>query len=173
MSRARGFTLVELLIVIGVISILFSIAVPWLLAARMSAHEASAISSLQAINDGQAVYREVCGKGHYAPSLPALGEPSPSSGQAFISPDLASADVVEKSGYRVAMGGEAPEAPVTSCTGADTLNGYFATADPLRPGSSGRRFFGTNAGRVIYDNSETFTGKMPEMGPPEAGSELR
>src|SRR5574338_1231243 len=98
-QNRAGFTLIELLIVIAVISILASIAIPWLLSARMSANEASAISSLEAINDAQALYREVCGKGRYAPNLPALGVPVPSTGDAFLSPDLVTAEVVVKSGY--------------------------------------------------------------------------
>jgi type IV pilus assembly protein PilA len=172
-QRRHGFTLVELLIVVAVISILAAISIPWLLAARMSANEASAISSLQAINDAQALYREVCGKGRYAATLPALGQPAPSTGEAFISPDLASADVLAKSGYLFTMSGAPGEAPAKGCNGADTAAGYAATADPLRPGNSGRRFFGTNHTRVIYQNSESYTGHMPEDVPPAEGTELK
>lgn len=168
-----GFTLIELLIVIAVISILASIAIPWLLSARMSANEASAISSLEAINDAQALYREVCGKGRYAPNLPALGIPVPSTGDSFLSPDLVGGDLVVKSGYQFTMGGSPGETPAKGCNGVDTNSGYFATADPLRPGNTGRRYFGTNATRVIYEGAAPFTGKMPESGPPAEGTELK
>jgi prepilin-type N-terminal cleavage/methylation domain-containing protein len=168
-----GFTLIELLIVIAVIAILASIAIPWLLSARMSAHEASAISSLQAINDAQALYRDTCGKGRYAPNLPVLGVPAPSTGVAFLSPDLTGGDVVVKSGYQVTMGGAPGEFPPVSCNGSETTAGYFATADPTRPGNSGTRFFGTNSTRVIYEGVQSFAGKMPEDGAPEGGTELK
>jgi type IV pilus assembly protein PilA len=172
-AQQGGFTLIELLIVIAVISILAAAAIPWLLSARMSANEASAISSLQAINDAQALYREVCGKGHYAPNLPTLGIPAPSTGQAFLSPDLVTADVVSKSGYQLTMGGTPGEVPTKGCNGADTNTGYYATADPLRPGNSGRRYFGTNTRRVIYSGVQSFSGNMPEDGPPAEGTELK
>ena len=168
-----GFTLIELLIVIAVISILAAVAIPWLLSARMSANEASAISSLEAINDAQALYREVCGKGRYAPNLPALGIPAPSTGEAFLSPDLVSAELVLKSGYQFALGGSRGEIPAKGCNGVDTTIGYFATADPLRPGNSGRRYFGTNGSRVIYVGEQSFVENMPESGPPAAGTELK
>lgn len=169
----RAFTLIELLIVIAVISILASIAIPWLLSARMSANEASAISSLQAINDAQALYRQVCGKGRYAPNLLTLGVPAPATGEAFLSPDLVSADIVSKSGYQFTMGGSPGEAPAKGCNGAETVVGYTATADPLRPGNSGRRYFGTNGTRVIYFGAQTFAGNLPEDGPPAEGTELK
>lgn len=173
-ARERaGFTLIELIIVVAVISILAAAAIPWLLSARMSANEASAISSLQAINDAQALYREVCGKGRYAPDLPALGIPAPATGEAFLSPDLVAADVVSKSGYQLTMGGSAGEVPFKGCNGAETTVGYYATADPLRPGHSGRRFFGSNATRVIYSGAQSFAGNMPEEGPPAEGTELK
>lgn len=168
-----GFTLIELLIVIAVIAILAAAAIPWLLSARLSANEASAISSLEAINDAQVLYREVCGKGRYAPTLTSLSLPAPSTGDAFLSPDLTAADVVTKSGYQFTMGGSPGEHPAQGCNGADTNVGYFVTADPLRAGDSGGRYFATNGSRVIYWSTETLAGKMPEEGAPAEGTELK
>ena len=48
-----------------------------------------------------------------------------------------------------------------------------ATADPLIPGSTGRRFFGTNVDRIIYEHQESLTGNMPDSGAPKAGQEIR
>ena len=56
-SSAKGFSLIELLVVVGVILILASIAVPNFLKARRSANEAAAVASLKAIGSGQLAYR--------------------------------------------------------------------------------------------------------------------
>jgi hypothetical protein len=154
-----------------------SVAVPWLLQARIAANEASAIASLSAINSAQAVYRSACGGGRfYAPTLATLGMPHPATGEAFISPDLAQADQVAKSGYLIQMTGTPPADAATAkptCTGAEAVEGYTATADPLRPGWSGRRYFGTNASRAIYEHVESLAGRMPGDGPPPVGREVR
>ena len=184
----RGFTLVELLIVIAVVSILFAIAAPWVLSARRTAHETSAIHSLDAINEAQVAYKEHCGRGQYAVSLTGLGMPMPTTGQAFLSPDLTSADEIVKSGYRIVMtrdvpsaaplegdsAGEHPEfADRQGCNGAGTWPIYVVTADPIQPGVTGGRFFGTNTDRVIYESAETLVGKMPPKGAPAGAAELR
>lgn len=171
--RPGGFTLVELLIVIAVISILFAIAAPWVLNARRSAREAAAIAALTAINDAQSAYRAQCGGGGYAASLPVLGQPHPRTGAAFLSPDLTSGAEVVKSGYLVRMYGTAPPEPRKDCNGVDTVDAYVATADPAQPGQTGARFFGTNTSRVIYEHNETLVGRMPGAGAPDVGVELR
>ncbi len=66
----RGFTLIELTIVIAVIAIVAAIAVPNLLEARKRANEASAISSLRAVHAAQTIYRGR--QPVYADSMPSL-----------------------------------------------------------------------------------------------------
>jgi prepilin-type N-terminal cleavage/methylation domain-containing protein len=192
--KARGFTLIELLIVVGLVAILFAAAVPWLLNARIAANEASAVSSLESINNAQALYREVCGKGQYAAALPGLGQPMPTTGDVFLSPDLTGSEIVVKSGYQIAMSGLTPEpvaepesaeptdvlqgatepvSPGKGCNDADTAPAYIVTADPVRPGNSGRRYFATNGSRAVYENTETFVEKMPATGAPPVGAELK
>jgi prepilin-type N-terminal cleavage/methylation domain-containing protein len=170
---AAGFTLIELMIVIAVIAILVAAAVPWLLRARITANEAAATTALRAINDAQAIYSEVCGRGRYAVSLTGLGQPMPATGQAFVSPDLSAGDRVEKSGYELTMAAAALEEAVPGCNGAATASGYHVTADPLRPGISGTHYFATNASRVIYQHDESFVDEMPDSGAPAAGTELK
>ena len=47
------------------------------------------------------------------------------------------------------------------------------TADPLHPATSGMRYFGSNGEGVIYEDQVTFTGNMPEAGPPTHGQEIK
>ena len=72
MKKEKGFSLIELLIVVAIILIIAAIAIPNLLRARMSASEASAVGSLHAINTAEIEYNSTYGKG-FSPDLPSLG----------------------------------------------------------------------------------------------------
>lgn len=146
-----GFTLTELLIVVGIITVIAAMAVPGLLRARMAGNEASAIGSLRAINNAQSIYAASCGNGYYAPSLANLATPpTTTGGDGFIGPDLG-ADPSLKSGYTVTMtpGGTASGAPA-SCNGGTVVSTYFAGASPTPGGGS--RHFGTNQGGTIFQS---------------------
>src|SRR5262245_44815086 len=67
-GSAAGFSLIELLIVIALISVVASIAVPGLVAAKKSANEASAIGSARTASSAQSAYAGTCGNGAFAPS---------------------------------------------------------------------------------------------------------
>jgi len=101
----RGFTLVEMLIVVAIIGILASMAVAAHKYARMRGGEVAAVAALDAINKAQVSYRELCGNHRfYAPTLASLGVPMP-GGSAFLSPDLAQADPLTKTGYVIRLTG--------------------------------------------------------------------
>jgi prepilin-type N-terminal cleavage/methylation domain-containing protein len=174
-----GFTLIELLIVVALIGIIAAIAIPGLLRARMSADEASAVSTLRVVNSAQHTYMTTCGSGYYASSLTILGDPAP-FGAAFISPDLGSSATVTKSGYRVTLeeGSEATAASRDGCNpsggAASLFSSYYATNSPVSVGSTGRRWFFTNALGTIYESHhDDFAGFTTGNIAPGAGSPLQ
>lgn len=173
MRDARGFTLIELLVVAGILGILLSMAAAGYSHARIRAGETAAIAALTAINQAQHSYMATCGNQRFAPHLTSLGQSNPATRVPYLSPDLTGSDEVLKSGYILRMAGTEVTDPIRTCTGETPVEGYQATADPATPGLTGLRYFGTNPDLVIYENPETLSGKMPELGPPPTGQEVK
>jgi prepilin-type N-terminal cleavage/methylation domain-containing protein len=171
-SRDAGFTLIELLIVLAIVGILSALGMVGYRYVKITAAEAAAVAALGAINQAQFTFSQTCGNQRYSPTLEGLGIPAPTTGQAFLSPDM-TADPVIKSGYLFTMAGTAVAGGQATCNGLAPVISYQVTADPVSPGFSGNRFFGTNSDRVIYGDTATFAEGMPERGAPGHGTELK
>jgi prepilin-type N-terminal cleavage/methylation domain-containing protein len=172
-EREHGFTLIELMIVMAIIGIILAIAFATYRNMQAKGNEASAIASLRSIAAAEWQFAQTCGSQKYATTLSALGQPIPATGHAFLSPDLTGGDQVEKSGYLFKITAKPLDGVAQACNGTPVADGYAATADPAKPGLSGDRFFAVNADRILYEDTETFTEKMPETGNPGKGTEIK
>lgn len=128
MNKNRGFTLVEIAIVIAIISVMAAIAIPNLMRARTTANESAAVSSLRAVAAAQATFRAA--NNRYATSFTELTHPP--QGPAFLDGDWGGA---AKNGYVVAM--------------TATANGFAVTATPEAVGSTGTCAFFVDQTNVI------------------------
>src|ERR1700690_185867 len=132
MRKHKGFSLIELLIVVAIILIIAAIAIPNLLRARMAANEASAVASIRTVNTGMITYNSSYPTVGYATTLSALGGVAPctpSSTTACLIDSVLSAGT--KSGYTFhATGAGGP--PAVS---------YYATGVPVTVNQTGIRSF--------------------------------
>jgi type II secretory pathway pseudopilin PulG len=169
-----GFTLIDMLFVVGLIGLLCSLALPALGRAKGAAQSSSALGTLRVVNSAELSFAITCGLGFYAPDLPTLGVPPPGSTEGFLSVDLTSATSVIKSGYTFTVVATPLGGAPGSCNGlgpGESAPGYAVTGDPLNPAEN-PRFFGTNADGVIYEDTASYFGAMPEAGAPATGAPL-
>ena len=147
---SRGFSLIELLIVIAIILVILAVAVPKLGSAKMNANEMVVIREIQTIHQAQTQYNSQFGR--YATTLNELGPPT-SGGPGPQAADLIPASLAsgEKDGYTFTL--------------TATPQGYTVNANPKVYNSTGRRTFFSDQAMMIHQNwtAEPANASSPEM----------
>jgi prepilin-type N-terminal cleavage/methylation domain-containing protein len=152
MRKHKGFSLIELLIVVAIILIIAAIAIPNLLKAKMASNESSAAAQLRTFDTAEVSYLNACGA--YAISLAVLGPNATEgcdTGKGFLDNTIApsSGNTTNKSGYKFTY---TPVAGAGSITGgtANPAKNYSYGADPLSWGSTGKNSFCTSEDNVVH-----------------------
>ncbi len=143
-NRQKGFSLIELLIVVAIILIIAAIAIPNLLRSKMAANEASAVGSLRSLNTACVTYSTTYGNYPAALSNLAPASPATSTAADLIDSVLSSGT---KSGYKFAY------ATPGTTPGGSAGTTYDITAVPVTPGTTGQRTFFTDQSGVIRNNT--------------------
>ncbi len=146
MQKHKGFSLIELLIVVAIILIIAAIAIPNLLRARIAANESSAVGSVRTVNTAQITYNSTYSTVGFASSLANL------AGSSCAPPTSTSACLIDsqlgggsKSGYSFGIAN----------TSGTPISAYNIIAAPLQPNQSGVRYFCSFADAVVRASSTT------------------
>jgi type IV pilus assembly protein PilA len=154
MSKSRGFSLIELLIVVAIILIIAAIAIPNLLRARIAANESSAVQSIRTINTAQVTYQSQFPNLGYASALSQLG---PTASTGCTTPTSAASCLLDyvlsnataatkpKSGYYFTV-------PATVTGGGINVD-FTVNGLPAAAGQTGVRGFCSNSDGVIRYNN--------------------
>lgn len=142
MKSERGFSLIELLIVVAVIGIIAAIAVPNLVQSKKAANEASAISSVRNLVTAQITYASTVGAGLFG----SLGDLTSNE---FIDQVLGSGT---KDGYNFTV------------TGGGSNAAFTVNADPVDANTGTRHFFSDQTGVIRYSTGGAATATSTPLG---------
>jgi type IV pilus assembly protein PilA len=149
-SPQKGFSLIELLIVVAIILIIAAIAIPNFIKSKMRANEAAAVHNLRNVSTAEVVYSTTYGIG-YSPNLPSLGGNGVTVDQnnaGLIDEVLASGF---KSGYNFSY-------TVLTSDAQGHVTSFSMNADPQLAGNTGVRHFYSDQSSVIRWNETTAAG---------------
>ena len=166
-KSSRGFSLIELLIVVAIILIIAAIAIPNLLRSRIAANQSSAVGSLRTLNTAEVTYSTTYNTG-YSSTLGDLGPGSPGANV----PNATAAGLVDEvlSGINGSGGTTGPGAMQSAKSGYSFIyapagtdatgkyNSYTINANPVSPGTTGTNYYFTDQSGVIRQNSTAIAG---------------
>jgi prepilin-type N-terminal cleavage/methylation domain-containing protein len=165
-QSSRGFSLIELLIVVAIILVIAAIAIPSLLRSRIVANQASAVGSLRMINTAEVTYAVTYNTG-YSPTLGDLGPATAGTDPTATAAGLVDETLAGTVENGVTIGASATESAksgyqITYTPGATDqtgrVNAYSITATPVSLGTTGTNFYFSDQSGVIRQNTTEVAG---------------
>lgn len=155
MKKERGFSLMELLIVVAIMAIIAAIAVPSMRTARMAANEAAAIQSLRTYGTAQAAFAATNNQ-----MYGTLAQLTDEGNGGYL--DNRWAGSATFNGYVFSENQAIPGTPGTAA--APAPEGFACIATPMRPDSTGRYIYGIASDQVVRFLAVAGTATAPKCG---------
>lgn len=154
--KQKGFSLIELLIVVAIILIIAAIAIPSYVKAKGAAQESSTIGALRAIGTAESLYNNAY-QSMYAGSLTNLGGTPGSAAtcaaaQVLDNNTLVAINAGQYKGYTFTYTPTGTTITgADSCTGTNGTAGYVITAVPIAPAGNLRSLCSDESGTIHFD----------------------
>jgi prepilin-type N-terminal cleavage/methylation domain-containing protein len=156
MYRQRGFSLIELLIVVAIILIVSAIAVPNIFRAKINANESSAVSSLRTIVTAEITYSSTYPTVGFSTNLATLGGTN-----CTASPSSATACILDNTLAQATTPSNSRSGYYFTYT-PDSALGYTLYGDPAYWNRSGTKHYYTDGGGVIHYNAANQTSSVTD-----------